>query len=522
MTFVGTRRSALGLAGVSVLVFAVQALAWPVQRGRDAWDYLIAYLSLADGETPFPLVMLMRPPVTPLLLGPAAQLGGADGLEVLGCALYAVTVVAWAATALTFSRLAAVLVPAVLLLYAPFALPYHEPSSDMVVATGFALLALGLTRTCLRPSARRFALLGLGVAALTLARPSYGVLLAAVGAVVLVPGSWRGRARLAGAFLAAAVLPVALWAAHNGLRYDDLTVSRSGALNVPFYPSFLRGEIDPANGPASARLGALVEREVLVEPAYRDLGVDARTFLRSGSNFEAVHLFGLHDRVFGLGSDYALLQDAAREVDGGTRVRGIDLDASWDAARSWLTELPPHEARTKPAAWPDPPPTLDVDGRPMPSPAALPPSPDAVPYGLLQCASDEIARCLLRDPSSVLADPDLARRYEEVTGTVARWDEGLGARAPRVWLAARLETLRDLLPAPWLWLAVAVGALVLRRPGSAWLITVPALLALAVLAVHALGGRGDPFFALPVLPALPAVAIIALTAPRRGHDDTLA
>ena len=70
------RRGAAALAGLALLVFAVEALAWPVQRGRDTWDYLTAYLSLPDGSTPFPLVMLMRPPVTPLVLGPAAQLLG--------------------------------------------------------------------------------------------------------------------------------------------------------------------------------------------------------------------------------------------------------------------------------------------------------------------------------------------------------------------------------------------------------------------------------------------------------------
>ena len=149
---VRTMPAAAVLGGLALLVFAVQAQAWPVQRGRDTWDYLTAYLSLLDRDTPFPLVMLLRPPVTPLVLGPAAQVGGAHGLEVLGALMFAVTIVAWAAVAATFSRLAAVLVSVVLLAYTPFALPFHEPSSDMVVATGFALFSLALVRTCLRPT----------------------------------------------------------------------------------------------------------------------------------------------------------------------------------------------------------------------------------------------------------------------------------------------------------------------------------------------------------------------------------
>ena len=519
---VGTRRAGVLLAALALLAFWLQALAWPVQRGRDTWDYLIAYLSLLDGDTPFPLVMLVRPPVTPLVLGPAMQLGGAGALEVLAGLLYAVMVVAWAATALTFSRLAAVLVAAALLVYAPFALPFHEPSSDMVVATGFALFSLGLVRTWRHPTVWRFAALGLGVAALALTRSSYQVLAIVVVAIVLVPGSRRARAAWAGVFLAAVVLPLGAWAITNGIRYGDTTFARTGAINIPFYPASLRGELDPGNGPASARLARLIEREVLVDPAYSRYGVDARTFLHSGTNYETVHLLGLHDRVFGLDSEYELLHAAAREVPGGVRIRGIDLGSAWRNARSWLGQPPPFEHRTKPESWPEPPPTIDVDGKPMPNPAALPPSPDAVPFGLLQCASDEIARCLLADPGAVFDDPRLERRYVEVTDQVARWDEGLGARSPNDWLAARLDTLRRLLPGAWAWLAVAIIALAVRRPRHAVVVALPAALALVVLAVHALGGRPDPFYALPVLPALVVTAITALTAPRGRPGEGLA
>ena len=220
---VATRRAGALLAALALLVYWLQALAWPVQRGRDTWDYLIAYLSLLDGETPFPLVMLVRPPVTPLVIGPVMQLGGAGALEVLAGLMYAVMIVAWAAAALTFSRLAAVLVAAALLLYAPFALPYHEPSSDMVVATGFALFSLGLVRTWRHPTGWRFVALGLGVAALALTRSSYQVLALAVVAIVLVPGSRRARAAWAGVFLAAVVAaprPVGGQQRHPLRRHD--------------------------------------------------------------------------------------------------------------------------------------------------------------------------------------------------------------------------------------------------------------------------------------------------------------
>ena len=515
---VGGTHAALALAALALGVYAVQALAWPVQRGRDTWDYLVYYLSLLDGSTPFPLVMLMRTPVTPLVLGPAAQLGGATGLEVLGGLLFAVTIVAWAATAYTFSRLAAVLVAGVLLLTAPFALPFHEPSSDMVAATGFALFAFGLVRTCRRPTAWRFVALGGGVAALTLARPPYQVLLLAIVLPLLLGRGWRVRAGWSAAFLAAGLLPLAALAIHNGVRYGDTTVSRLGALNVPFVRAYKSGRIDVENGPASRRLGALVRTEVLPLPPYRRLRVDTSTYLRSRQYYEIIRLAGIVDRVDGVDSDYELLAAAAREIDpdDAFRVRGINIARAARTTRRWLAHYPPYEARTKPERWPVPAPTIVVEGALFPNPAALPPSREAVGYGFLQCATDEIDRCILRDPASVLDDARVARRYEEITATVRRWDQGLGARAPNAWLAARLDTARRFLPPLWAWLAIALAALVVRRPAGSLALVSLLVLASAVFVVHALGLGGTAFFVLPVLPALPVVAICALAAPRRS------
>ncbi len=514
--WVSTPWAALTLFLVSFLVFGVQALAWPVQRGRDMWDYLVYYLSLLDGSTPFPLVMLVRSPVTSIVVGAPMQVGGAMALELVAGLLFAVTVVAWTAVVATFSRRAAVVAAGVLLVTTPFAQPFHEPSSDMVVATGLALFSLGLVRTWRRPSMPRFAALGLGVAALALSRPPYQVLLLAAVLPLALPGSWRTRAARAAAFVAAAVLPLGLWVVHNGVRYDDYTVSRSRVLNVPFYPAFLAGEVEPAGGPASRRLADLVEREVLALPAYLNLDVDVDTYFDSGLNFEVVRLAGLVDRVDGLDSDYARLRDAAREVEiaGDLVVQGVNVTRSLGYVRDWLGRLPPFEFRTKPDTWPEPPPTVDVAGHAFPNPAAQPPSPDAVPYGFLQCATDEIERCILARPGAVYRDPGLARRYEEITATVGRWDEGLGARAPNDAFADRLDGLRRRLPPSWVWLAVWAVALAVRRPKDWPVLVALVALPVAVIVVHAFGGRPDPYYALPALPAFVVAALAALGALR--------
>jgi hypothetical protein len=505
-----------GGAAVTLLVFAVEAAAWPVQRGRDLWDYLTYWLSLGDGSTPFPLVMLVRSPGAPVLLGPAAELGGASGLEALCAGLFVVFALAWGAFGRTWSPWAGVGALVAVLVVAPLAIPFHEPSGDAVVAAGFALLCAGLARSIESPTTTRFALLGLLVAYLTLTRPSYLVL----GVIVLVPlalpGSARTRLVRAGALAAAVALPLAAWATHNGVRYGETTISRSGSLNVPYYTAYLAGATRPDAGPASRRLAALVREQVLVEAPYRRLDVDEQTYFSSRKNYEVVRLAGLVDRVDGVSSDYALLKEAARELDGRWWVRGIDLAASARALRGWMGALPPFELRTKPATWPAPEPTIDVQGRAFPNPAALPPAADAVPYGFLACATDEIQRCILRDPSTAIDDPARARRYAEVTARVAEWDEGLGAREHVAAPARTLDAVRRLLPPTWALLLAAAALLALRRPTGTPTLLVAWALAALVLAVHALGGRPDPLYAVPVLAVVPVGLTCAALWPRRS------
>ena len=168
-------------------VYWLQALGWPMAKGRDTWDYLAYYLQLGDSEPPLDMLQLFRTPLTPLAVGLPLDLGGHVLLEIVFGLFYAASVLAWSATALTFGRLPALLAAALLLVYPAWATLYHQASSDAVFATGLALWALLLARTLARPSTWRFAALGAGIAALVLIRPANQVLLPAVLAALLVP-----------------------------------------------------------------------------------------------------------------------------------------------------------------------------------------------------------------------------------------------------------------------------------------------------------------------------------------------
>ena len=234
LAFVPTRRAAAMLFLAALAVYWLEALGWPLAKGRDTWDYLAYYLQLLDTEPPLSELQLFRTPITPLVLGLPLDLGGSAALEAVFGVLFAVSIVAWGATALTFGRLPALASSLLLLAYPAYATLYHQASSDAVFATGLALWALLLARTLERPSTWRFAALGAGVAALVLTRPANQVLVPVFLAAFLLPARWRCRLAWSAACLAASVSILGVWAISNGVRYDDATVARGGRAWVPF------------------------------------------------------------------------------------------------------------------------------------------------------------------------------------------------------------------------------------------------------------------------------------------------
>ena len=147
LELVPTRRAALVLFAVALCVFWFQALGWPMAKGRDTWDYLVYYLQFFDSNPPLSQVQLFRGPLTPLVVGLPMALGGSVLLEIVFGALFAVSVLAWSATALTFGRIPALASALLLLVYPAWATLYHQASSDAVFATGLSLWALVVART---------------------------------------------------------------------------------------------------------------------------------------------------------------------------------------------------------------------------------------------------------------------------------------------------------------------------------------------------------------------------------------
>jgi 4-amino-4-deoxy-L-arabinose transferase-like glycosyltransferase len=517
--FVPTRRAAILLFAVALGVFWFQALGWPMAKGRDTWDYLVYYLQLLDSEPPLSQVQLFRAPLTPLAVGLPVDVGGTVLLEVVFGLFFAVSVVAWSATALVFGRIPALASAVLLLVYPAWATLYHQASSDAVFATGLALWALLLARTLRRPTTGGFVALGAGIAALVLIRPANQVLLPAALAPLLAVAPWRRRLTWVAACVAAAVVPLGAWAVHNEIRYDDLTVTRGGRAWVPFLRVWLAdGTIAPENGPASRRLARLIEDKVLTEEPFRSLDVPLDAYLANGSNYETVRLIALSDRVLGRDTNYDVLFDSAVEAireHPGAYARGV-AGLFWD----FLMQRPIREAgapraQTAPEA---PRPTFESDGVTLPNPQATV-LVDAVPYGFVWCASDFLDSCTLPDPSLVWDDPAGQERYREVVSQVRAWDADLPSRTGQTWVTEILNRITPRFPRPPLWLAVGAVALLWRRPQGWRTIVVLWVTAALVLLIHAASQGLAPEFALPLYPLFIVTALGALggeRAPRSG------
>jgi hypothetical protein len=246
--------------------------------------------------------------------------------------LYAGSIVCWAAAARFFgpgrqSRWR--------WLFSPHGL---RPDVPRAVERQYAFLlgrywGLLVVRASFGPTVGRFALVGLGVALLALVRPGNTVLLAFGIVPLLVAGAWRARLRRTAAFAVAALLPLAAWSVHNGVRFDYWGLARGGNAVVPFYRAFITDHIiSPENGEDSRRLATAMQRHLLTREPYRSYGVTLDQLFRDGSFRVHEDLYLLSDQVFGWGSDYDVLRGAGVEgvrAHPGRYARGVSRTI-WD------------------------------------------------------------------------------------------------------------------------------------------------------------------------------------------------
>jgi hypothetical protein len=501
---------ALGLA-----VYAVRAIAWPLVGGRDLDEYLYGYIQFLDWHPLLPWSMLFRTPLTPIVTGGSLDLAGGFFAEPLLAVLFAGSVVAWSTAARAFGPRAALLVAVALLVYPAYGLMFHELSSEPLFSAAFAGWALLVTRAAGAPSAQRFALVGVGVAALAFIRPGNALLIAFVVFPFVLPGSWRERATWAGGFLAAAVVPLAAWAVLNGVRFGDYTLARGGNAVIPFYRAFITDRIvSPDNGPSSRRLAGAIQRHLLTRDPYKSYGVTLREVFASGSFRIHEDLYLLSDEYFGWDSDYSVLRKAGVEAvraHPGEYASGV-LETVWQQLSEPYFRARPAESAGRPQA------VVGIEGRRLPAPTEGEPIPAG--QDLWISRPDNRIREVWTSPTRhrfVFLRPADRPRFERIVRERDELFAGLPDRKGNAQLALRLNQLSRWYPRLVLWIALGVVALVLRRPRAARTLVALALAALFVVLFNALGLFADPRFALPVAPAFVLLGAGALLGPRAAR-----
>ncbi len=507
------RLGALVLFVVALCVYGVQSIGWPLVSGRDLDEYLYGWIQLLDWHPLLPWSLLFRTPVTPVLAGSFLDVAGGALAEPLMAVLFAASVVAWAAAARAFGTRAALLVAAALLVYPAYALMFHELSSEPFFAAAFALWALLVTRAARRPSARGFVFVGLGVALLALVRPGNALLVVFVLFAFAAGDRLRERVTWAGAFLFAAILPLAAWAVLNGVRFGDYTLARGGNAVVPFYRAFITDRIvAPDNGPASRQLADAVRQHLLTRNPYKAYGVTVHRLFTSGSFRIHEDLYVLSDQVFGWNSDYAVLRKAGVEAvrkHPGKYFSGVGETVWQQLSKSYFRVNPSYASSSAAPA------TVVLKGRRLPAPTEGQP----VPAGQNVWISrpDNSIRDVWTSPTDhhfVFEKPNQRRRFNEIVRELNRLFAALPDRHANAQLSLRFNQLSRWFPRPIVWIVLGLIGLVWRRPRHARTLIALALAAMFVIFFNALGLFADPHFALPVAPAFLLLAAGALLGSR--------
>jgi hypothetical protein len=503
------RAGVIVLAACALAVYALEAVAWPLIAGRDVDEYLAYYLQLGDNDPTLPAIALTHTPLTPIFDGVSLDLAGGALAEPLHALCFAVSVVAWAAAARVFGRWPAIVVAVALLIYPAYGALFHELSSEALYATGFALWVLALVRTTAHPTPRGFVVLGGGVAVLTLIRPGSQVLAVAATLLALVPrGSARHRLVRAFTVFAAAAIPLAGWAAVNGLRYGEYTIVR-GARGALFQHALVVDQdVEASNGPNTRKLIAAIRSRLLTRQPYRAYHLTLDDVLSSGSLRASEDIAVTAYELWGWDGGPALLDRVGGEAiraHQGTYVTGV-------LHTVWLETSEPYYRPISRLEEADVAPTTPTGAHYVPPPST---GENRIPGGQNAWIArpDHGIRQVWTSPTTyrfTFATSSLKRRFEELERQREALYDALPRRSGSSALVQRLNQLGRWYPRPLIWLGLGLLALALRRPARWPALLAPALAAAAIVVVTALVAPPDVRYVLPVAPAAILLAAAAL------------
>jgi hypothetical protein len=575
--WVGSRSSALALLLVALAVFALESVFLPAYPGRDMSRYLQTFFQLGYDVPIYPAVLNTRGLVSALGVGLPLEAGGWTA-EIFLALLFAFSILAWARVAFIFGSRAAIATSALLLVYPGYGILFHQLASDSLFAAGFAGWAVLLARALQRPSLREWAFAGAGMGALVLIRPGNQVLLVMSLLPLVLRAGWRERFAWVAAFFIPAVLVSQAWKAFAELRWGDAVALQpsTGLLALAFalvplllptpwrlragvvvgvlvvaalavkglpgetpahyaravirnesnqflYRSFeLDRIIAPDNGPASRRLAATVQRELLPREPYRSYDIDVDEFFASGS-----------DRMFGDLTGVAHPADLAGATREAIREHPGAFTSSiartfWELLAKRPVYAPeaaaPKEPQEQSAATPQQ--RTDyivVDGKRLPKPSEGQPIPASAIGPLLWTPGGSAQEVWTSptDHSFVFTNSADEARYDRLGRDVEELSNRIPTRESSQTVVHRLNQASHRFPPLIVWLAIGVIALALRRPRKTIVALAPTLAGLVLIVASALVVPSVAEYAAPVSPAFLMLASVGVfgVPVRRGRPE---
>jgi hypothetical protein len=329
-------------------------------------------------------------------------------------------------------------------------------------------------------------------------RPSTAVLAASlVLCLFFVPAVWRRRLGLLAIPLVAAVVAVN-WSSVQSPAESVRSLAQAPASDIFLFRAFEMDRIvSPENGPASRQLAVVVERELLAKEPYRSYDVDLDEFFSSGSDRMFVDLASL-----GGSADLQAVTEEAIRRHSLTFAKGI-AGTIWEMLwwrRVYGPEAPVPSAEPRGGRDLG---VVEVNDRDLPQPSEGEPIPASRVGPAVRTLGGQVREVWVSPTEHhlVFDDPSDALRYERFERDTGRLSGRIPTRDKMEGLVHRLNQASYRFPPPFVWLAIGVVALAVRRPRYALAALGPSLAGLVVIAVTAAVTLAVGEYVVPVTPA---------------------
>lgn len=277
-------KALMGIVLLSIVVYAIQTLAWPLAPGRDFSSYVTYFVQILMDDPGYPRTMLHRTFFFPVLLGGLNALGGTVLIELFAGFLFVTSVVAVYYIGLRFNKMSGIAAALLVILFPSYGALYHFISSEFLTSCTFLYWIVYLLYSKQEFSVKTFFIHGLFVALLVYIRPANQVLVLFMFYPLLKSNfSYMQKMKASASFLFVVFVAIFMLSSYNFYRYNHFGVS-GGSGGFPFYKVYTKsGLVKPENGVVSSEMAELIKSKLLDKDPYKMKSMDIEGFFDNSS-----------------------------------------------------------------------------------------------------------------------------------------------------------------------------------------------------------------------------------------------